>query len=156
MDPLSITASVIAVATAALQSARTLYTVIDGVKDAPSSIIYSKSLVSQAQTAIGTLTETLKDNSAPETIDSILKSIELRKALDCTDMFLQKFAAALRTYSSHSTESHFSRRDRFLILLNEPRIKKLNTDLAACQRTMTMVLSSITLYVFVSLKWISL
>jgi hypothetical protein len=61
MDPLGVTASVIAVATAALQCAKDLYDVVDGLVDAPHSVSESKNLLSQTQTALGTLRRTLEN-----------------------------------------------------------------------------------------------
>ncbi|KAK4237154.1 hypothetical protein C8A03DRAFT_16260 [Achaetomium macrosporum] len=147
MDPLSVTASVIAVATAALQSAKALYDVVDGLEAAPQSVSQSTSLLSQTQTTLGTLTRTLETNSAPGAVGSVLKEIELSKALESTKSVCQAFTAAMTRFTRHSTDSHFSKRDRFIVQFNESKIKRLNKDLADCQRTITMVLSSITLIV---------
>lgn len=46
IDPLSVIAGVIAVATAALQSAKALYDAVDRLKDAPYSISQAKGLLS--------------------------------------------------------------------------------------------------------------
>ena len=146
MDPVSVTASVIAIATAALQSAKALYNMIDGLVDAPQSVSQSKSLLSQTQTTLGTLMSTLEANSTSQRVNSVLKEIELSKALESTDSFCQAFAVGMKTFTSHSTDSHFSKRDRLAIYFNESKISRLNRDLAGCQRTITMVLSSITLY----------
>lgn len=146
MDPLSVTASVIAVATAALQSAKALYDVVDGLVDAPRSVSQSQSLLSQTQTTLGTLTRTLKSNSAAGAVDSVLKEIEVGKALKSTDSLCQEFTTTITKFTSHSTDSRFSTRDRFIVQFNESKINRLNRDLADCQRTITMVLSSVTLY----------
>ena len=146
MDPLSVTASVIAVATAALQSARSLHGVVDGLVDAPGSISQSKSLLSQTQTTLGTLTRILEINSASGVVSSVLKEIALSKALMSTKSFCEAFTATVTSFTSHSTDSHFSKRDRFVAYFNESKINRLNRNLADCQRTITMVVSSITLY----------
>ncbi|KJZ70282.1 hypothetical protein HIM_10326 [Hirsutella minnesotensis 3608] len=136
-----------AVATAALQSARALYNVVDGLVDAPHSVSQSKSLLSQTQTTLGTLTQTLEANSASGAVGSVLEEIELSKALEWTESLCQAFTAAMTKFAGHSTDSHFSKRDRFVVYFNESEINRLNRDLADCQRTITMVLSSITLIV---------
>jgi hypothetical protein len=146
MDPLSITASVIAVATAALQSAKALYDVIDGLVDAPHSVLQSKSLLSQTQTTLDTLRRTLEAGSASGADDSVLEEMELSKALESTRSLCQEFSTTLTGITRHSTDSRFSTRDRFSVQFNEPKIKRLNRDLADCQRTITMVFSSATLY----------
>ncbi|KAK0710402.1 hypothetical protein B0T21DRAFT_387341 [Apiosordaria backusii] len=145
MDPLSVTASVVALATAALQSAKALYDLVDGLVDAPHSVSHSKSLLSQTQTTLGTLARTLKTNCAPDTVDSVLKEIELNKVLESTKSICQGFTAAMTRVTSHSTDSHFSKRDRLVVYFKDTKMSKLNRDLADCQRTITMVLSSITL-----------
>ncbi|KAL3963000.1 hypothetical protein ACCO45_004523 [Purpureocillium lilacinum] len=146
MDPLSVTASVIAIATATLQSAKALYIVVDGFAGAPHAVSQSKSLLSQTQATLGTLTQTLEGNSASAAVSSILEETVLIKALESTESLCQSFTTALTSLTSHSTESHFSKRDRFIVHLNESKINRLNRDLANCQRTISMVLSSITLY----------
>ncbi|KAK4104790.1 hypothetical protein N658DRAFT_492884 [Parathielavia hyrcaniae] len=145
--PLNVTASVIAVVTAALQSAKALYDVIDGLVDAPHSVSQSKSLLSQTQTTLGTLRRTLGTNSASGAVDSVLREIELSKALKSTQSLCQEFATTLTRFTSHSTDLHFSTRDRVIVQFNESKIKRLNRDLADCQRTITMVFSSVTLIV---------
>ncbi|KAK4667507.1 Prion amyloid fibrils-forming protein [Podospora pseudopauciseta] len=147
MDPLSVTASAVALATAALQSAKALHDLVDGLADAPHSVSHSKSLLSQTQTTLGTLARTLETNCAPDTVDSVLKEIELNKVLESTKSICQGFTAAITRVTSHSTDSHFSKRDRLAVYFKDTKINKLNKDLADCQRTITMVLSSITLIV---------
>lgn len=146
MDPLSVTASAVALATAALQSAKALHDLVDGLADAPHSVSHSKSLLSQTQTTLGTLARTLETNCAPDTVNSVLKEIELNKVLESTKSICQGFTAAMTRVTSHSTDSHFSKRDRLVVYFQDSKINKLNRDLADCQRTITMVLSSITLY----------
>ncbi|KAK4656276.1 Prion amyloid fibrils-forming protein [Podospora pseudocomata] len=147
MDPFSVTASAVALATAALQSAKALHDLVDGLADAPHSVSHSKSLLSQTQTMLGTLARTLETNCAPDTVDAVLKEIELNKVLESTKSICQGFTAAMARVTSHSTDSHFSKRDRLVVYFKDTKINKLNRDLADCQRTITMVLSSITLIV---------
>lgn len=147
MDPLSVTASAVALATAALQSAKALHDLVDGLADAPHSVSHSKSLLSQTQTTLGTLARTLETNCAPDTVDSVLKEIELNKVLESTKSICQGFTAAMTRVTSRSTDLHFSKRDRLVVYFQDSKINKLNRDLADCQRTITMVLSSITLIV---------
>lgn len=143
--PLSITVSVIAVATAALQSAKALYDVIDGLTDAPDSVSHSKSLLSQTQATLNTLTGTLKTSSPSGVIGSVVKDTKLDKVLESTESLCQKFTTTLTRFTSPSTDSGFSKRDRIAVPINELKIKKLNRELADFQRTITMVSSSITM-----------
>jgi hypothetical protein len=129
-----------------LQSAKALYDLVDGLADAPQSVSRSKSLLSQTQTTLGTLTRTLETNSASGVVGSVLKEIQLSKALESTQSLCQAFTAAITRFTSHSTDLHFSKRDRVVVYFSESKMNRLNRDLADCQRTITMALSSITLY----------
>lgn len=146
MDPLSVTASVIAITTATLQSAKALSNAIDGLVDAPRAISQTKSLLSQTETTLGMLTKTLEANSATGAVDLVLKEIELDRALEYTATFCGVFMATVTRLTAHSTDTQFSRRDRCAIYFKESKLNKLNKDLAGCQRTISMVLSSIILY----------
>jgi hypothetical protein len=88
MDLLSVTASVIAVATAALQSPKALYDIVDRLVDAPRFVSQSRSLLSQTQTTLGALTRTLESISAAGAVDSVLQEIGFSKALESTDSSL--------------------------------------------------------------------
>ena len=147
MDPLSITANVLALATVALKSSKVLYGLVDGLADAPNSVSQTKSLLSQTQNTLGALTRTLETSSEsePVALGSVLEETELSKALESTNSTCQAIAATVTKFTKHSTDSHFSKRDRVAVYLQEPRMSKLNKDLADCQRTITMVLSSVTL-----------
>jgi uncharacterized membrane protein YcfT len=146
MDPLSVTASAIAVATAALQSVKALYNVINGLVDAPHALSQSKSILTQTQTTLGALAQTLDANSASSAIGPVLRAIELEKALDATNTLCQDFTAVITRVTGHSTASRFSTRDKIIVQFNESKLARMNRDLGDCQRTITMVLSSITLY----------
>ncbi|KAK4174680.1 hypothetical protein QBC36DRAFT_347746 [Triangularia setosa] len=134
MDPLSVTAGVVALATAALQSAKALCDLIDGLVDAPHSVLYSKSLLSQTQTTLGTLARTLKNELVYYNLQPIC----------------QGFTPTMIRVTSHSTDSRFSKHDGLVVYFKDTKMSKLNRDLVHCQRTITMVLSSITLTGFVS------
>ena len=97
----------------------------------------------------------LKTNSASGAVDSVLNEVELSKALESTQSLCQEFTTTLTRFTSHSTDLRFSTHDRFIIQFNESKIKRLNRDLADCQRTITMVFSSITLYGLPPLKMTS-
>jgi hypothetical protein len=56
-----------------------------------------------------------------------------------------EFAAAITSFTNHSTEGKFSRRDRVIVNFHESKINKFNRELGDCQRTMAMVLVSINL-----------
>jgi len=76
MDPLSLTASVIAIATLAWQSSKAVYDVVDGLMEALNAIANSKRLLSQTQNTLDTLTDTLiAGTETPGVLNSALQKI---------------------------------------------------------------------------------
>ncbi|ETS76353.1 hypothetical protein PFICI_11740 [Pestalotiopsis fici W106-1] len=148
MDPLSITASVIAVATLAAQTAQAAYRTIDGLIDAPQAIAHSKTLLSGTQNSLEILTETLEKNEHMQAqFGGILQSIALEKTLQATNELCKGFSAIITKYTSRSTDSKFSNRDRLSITFHESRILTFNGELSDCQRTIHLMTGTITLIV---------
>ena len=146
MDPLSLTASVIAVATLAWQSSKAAYDVVDGLMEAPNAIADSKRLLSQPQTTLDTLRDTLTvGTETPGALDSALQKIKLDIALESARCLCDEFRKTMTRYTSHSTDLRFSNRDRFTVNLHESKIIKFNKQLGECQRTISLVLVSINL-----------
>jgi hypothetical protein len=56
-----------------------------------------------------------------------------------------EFAAAITSFTNHSTKGKFSRRGRVIINFHESKINKFNRELGDCQRNMAMVLVLINL-----------
>lgn len=146
MDPLSVTASMIAVAGLATQSVKAIYKAIDGLVEAPHAIARSKTLVAGTQSSLDTLARTLIVNEDMQVrFGSVLQSINLHETLLYTQELCDRFNTTITKYTSHSTDSRFSSRDRFLVNLHEPQIVQFNDQLSGCQRTITLVLEAITL-----------
>lgn len=152
MEPLGATASVIAVAGLAAQSARAVYQVMDGLIEAPHAIANSKALVAGTQDSLNSLAGTL--TTSPETqarFGSVLRSIDLEKTLKSTQELCDRFHTAITGYTRHSTDARFSNRDRMLVNLHEQQIAQFNNQLSGCQRTISLVIETITLYVLLFL-----
>ncbi|KAK6851554.1 hypothetical protein PG995_011679 [Apiospora arundinis] len=148
MEPLGATASVIAVAGLAAQSARAVYQVMDGLIEAPHAIANSKALVAGTQDSLNSLAGTL--TTSPETqarFGSVLRSIDLEKTLKSTQELCDRFHTAITGYTRHSTDARFSNRDRMLVNLHEQQIAQFNNQLSGCQRTISLVIETITLIV---------
>jgi hypothetical protein len=146
MDPLSLTAGVIAVATLAYQSSKAAYDVVDGLMEAPNAIADSKRLLSQTQNTLDTLTGTLTAGTeTPGVLDSVLQKIKLDIALESTQCLCDEFRKTMTRYTNHSTELRFSSRDRFTVNLHESKITKFNKQLGECQQTISLVLVSINM-----------
>lgn len=147
-DPLSVTASVIAVATLALQSCKTAYNLIDGLKEAPQAIARSKNSLTKTQKTVTALRQTLTADSEPSRVlNPILDTVDLDGTLNSVHRLCNEFATAITSFTSHSTDGKFSKRDRIAVNFHESMIKNLERQLSYCQQTLSTVLVSINLYV---------
>lgn len=147
MDPLSVTASIIAVATLAAQSTKVAYQAIDGLVEAPQAIAHSKTLLAGTQTALDGLKGTLTTRQDPQArLGSVLQALELEQALRSTQQLCETFGTTIAKYTSRSTE-RFSSRDRILVSFHESQIMRFNQQLGDCQKTLSLVIGTITLYV---------
>ncbi|RYO88742.1 hypothetical protein DL764_008695 [Monosporascus ibericus] len=148
MDPLIVTAGVIAVATLALQSCKAAYNLADGLAEAPQAIARSKASLTETQKTLGALQQTLKAAPATDSeLDAILRTIDLNETLVSAKRLCDEYTAAIARFTSYSTEGKFSKRDRLLVNLQESKVNKFSKELGDCQRTMSMVLASINLIV---------
>ena len=146
MDPLSVTAGVIAVMTAALQSCRVAYNAIDKLKEAPQVIAKSKSSLLK-QKSLDTLQQVIWTTSEPSVLDSLLQKIDLKGTLTSVHGLCDEFAAAIEASTRHSTEGTFSKRDRVRTTFHEPKLMKLGRTLIDYQQTVSLVVVSINLWV---------
>lgn len=148
MDPVSVTASVIAVATLALQSCKAAYDLVNGLAEAPQAIARSKTSLVETQKTLDALQQALKtDSEHTSVLDSTLGTIKLDGTLKSAQHLCNEFAAAITSFTSHSTDGKFSKRDRIIVNFHESKINKLNRELGDCQRTISLVLVSINLWV---------
>lgn len=140
------TASVIAVATLAFQSCKATYDLIDRLAGAPQAIARAKTSVAETQTTVNALKQALTTNSEPSgRLDSILGTIDLEGTLISVQRLCDEFATAITSFTSHSTDAKFSKRDRIVVNFRESRIRSLEEKLGYCQQTLSMVLVSINL-----------
>lgn len=148
MEPLSVTASVIAVATLAAQSTKVVYQAIDSLVEAPQAIAHSKTLLAGTQTALDSLTGTLTTTQDPQArLGSVLQALELEQTLRSTQQLCEKFGATIAQYTSHSTDGRFSSRDRISVGFHKSQIDQFNQQVGDCQKTLSLVVGTITLYV---------
>lgn len=147
-DPLSVTASVIAVATLTMQSCKAAYNLIDGLKEAPQAIARSKSSLAETEKTVQALRETLTANFGPSSgLNSTLATIDLDGTLKSVHRLCGEFATAITGFTGHSTNDRFSKRDRIAVNFHESKMRNLDRQLGYCQQTLSMVLVSINLYI---------
>ncbi|KAK8120308.1 hypothetical protein PG999_004428 [Apiospora kogelbergensis] len=148
MDPLSVTASVIAVAGLATQSAKAVYKLIDGLVEAPQTIANSKALIAGTQNSLGTLTGTLTTSPNMQArFGSVLRSINIDQTLTFTQKLCDQFNTTIAKCTRHSTDSRLSNRDRLLVNLHESQIVQFNNQISGCQKTISLVIETVTLIV---------
>jgi hypothetical protein len=146
MDPLSVTASVIAVATLTWHSCKAAYDVVDRLGEAPHVIARSKSSLFHTQEALRALRVTLARSDTPNNkLDSVLRMVELEGALKSAQGLCDEFAATVTVLTSRSKDGRLSGWDRVLVALRESKINQFNKELSDFQRTITLLILSITL-----------
>lgn len=148
MDPLSITASTISIATLAWQSCKVLYQLMDGLTEAPMAIAHSKKLLSETQNTLEGLNDQLKYEYEPiGTLSSVLQKMKLDIALESTKGVCDTFGETIKGFTKHSTDMRFSSRDRLTVSFHESKITRFCQQLSECQSTISLALVSINLQV---------
>ncbi|EEA28118.1 hypothetical protein TMatcc_003577 [Talaromyces marneffei ATCC 18224] len=145
MDPLSVTASAIAIAALAAQSCKQTYSLISGITDAPQSITHSQNLLIQTEDSLVALEQLVTNNKTSAILESTLRAISLERTLKSTRDICSDFSAAVANITKHSTDTKFSFRDRISVHLREGKINGFNQQLSDCRRTLVLVLGSINL-----------
>ena len=147
-DPLSITASVIAVAGVAYSSVKLLHETISGIQDAPETIIHLKTEVGILYETIHSLKQRLaeekeKDSVLSEAQRSNLREIEpsLDACHNACDAFQTKMVHILR----HSTEERISTRDKIKMHLREKEIVTFQVRLESYKSTFAISLEFLSL-----------
>ncbi|PVH67592.1 hypothetical protein DL98DRAFT_662565 [Cadophora sp. DSE1049] len=147
-DPLSITASVIGITTAALQSARFLVKTIDNVKDAPGTI---KDLSADLRIVESVLQE-LNANVQEDSLQ-IIRSSQIGPAVENCDRACKAFQSQVERWMKHSKEDKIFWISRWKIGLFGPdRIKTFKGQLNDCKSTLNIALTTANLLVVASQK----
>ena len=145
-EALGVTASVIAVATLAWESSKKLYELVDKLRDVPKAIMHTKANVSTTQSAIDTLILDLATGDAAM-FDAVLQRFRMVEALEWSRKECDKFGQKIETYTKHSKDGTFSKRDRFIVNFHESEINQFNHRLRDHQQLITLVTTSMNLYV---------
>ena len=126
-EVLGVTASVVAIATLAWDSSKTLYRLVDGLHNAPEAIAHKNNL-SLTQSALQTLKLDLKTQNSSD-LDLLLQKVRLADALKSSQKLCDRFGKKIDTYTKHSKDATFSKRDRFIVNLHETEIYRFTSDL---------------------------
>lgn len=142
MDPLSVTASVVGITTAALQSAQFLAKTIDNVKDAPVTMKNISADLRTVEPILQSLKRELQGNSL-----QIMGNDQIRHAVENCDRACTAFQSRIEHWTRHSTEDRTFWIDRWKIgLFEQERIKTFKGQLNDCKGTLSVALSTATMY----------
>jgi hypothetical protein len=143
MDPLSITASVVGITTAALQSAQFLVKTIDNVKDAPHTINEISTDLRVVESVLQDLNTKAQDGSL-----QIIQSSQIGPAVENCDRACKAFQLQIERWMKHSKEDKIFWISRWKIGLFGPdRIKTFKGQLGDCKGTLNIALTTATLFV---------
>lgn len=148
MEPLSITASVVAVTGLAYKSCKLLRSVIKGLQNAPETLRGLHNALEAFENVIRSLQHDL-DGLCDSTFSSDQKESlrALEPIMRYCNMECDAFAARLAELTSHSDPDRITLVDRFRLKFNDGDVRVLKENLAQCQRTLNDVLSFTNLYV---------
>lgn len=156
MDPLSVTAGAIGIATFAWQSCKATDELIGSLTEAPKTIAHSKKLLSETQNTLEGLRDTLISGSeSTYVLDSLLQNMKLSIALKSTQGVCDEFGETIKGFTKHSTDLRFSNRDRLAVSFHESKIRGFNLRLGECQSTISLAVVSMNLQVLRSMTLFS-
>ncbi|KAG4435557.1 hypothetical protein IFR05_008968 [Cadophora sp. M221] len=148
MDPLSITASVVGITTAALQSAQFLVKTIDNIKDAPSTIKDLSADLRVVESVLRELNANVQDDSL-----QIIRSSQIGPAVENCDRACKAFQLQVERWMKHSKEDKIFWISRWKIGLFGPdRIKTFKGQLNDCKSTLNIALTTANLLEVASQK----
>jgi hypothetical protein len=139
-DPLSITASVAAIATLAYASSKTLYEIIKDIRDAPKSFCELITDLEALQDVLNALKAEFEGNDRDATLSEAQRSClkELGPSLrGCSDV-CDQFKSKLEELMSHSHDGHTSFRDRVKLQFHDKEISAFRFRLASYKSTLSV------------------
>lgn len=142
MDPLSITASIVSITTAALQSVRLLVKTIDDIKDAPETVKGVSDDLRAVQPVLQNLDKALYDSPS-----QIILGSQVKYAVENCDRACVTFKSQMERWMEHSTGDKMFWIDRWKIgLFGLQRIKTFKGLLSDSKGTLSVALSTATMY----------
>jgi ABC-type transport system involved in cytochrome bd biosynthesis fused ATPase/permease subunit len=146
-DPLSITASVIAVTTLAYTSSKMLYQTISGIQDAPEALAHLKTDVETLCDTIHSLQQGFEGKDADAALSESQKSNlrEIKPTLEACHNACNAFKAKVDKLTHRSTEGHVSWRDRLKIQFQEKEVTAFQARLGSYKSTLAIAVEFATL-----------
>tara|TARA_R110002003_G_scaffold1184_5_gene22604 strand:- start:11063 stop:11626 length:564 start_codon:yes stop_codon:yes gene_type:complete len=142
MDPLTITASVVGITTAALQSVQFLVQTIDKIKEAPDTIKGVSTDLRVIQPVLQSLIRIVQDSPS-----EIVLSEQIKHAVENCERACGTFHSQVKHWREHSTEDKMFWIDRWKVgLFGLERIKTFRGQLSDCKGTLSVALSTAIMY----------
>lgn len=147
-DPLSTTASVVGLATVALQSVQFLVQTIEGVKGAPDIVKYVGADLRVIKSTLQSLLRTVQDDSS-----QVVLSEQVKDAIENCERACGTFRLQVEHWMERSTQDKMFWVDRWKVgLFGLERIKTFRGQLSDCKGTLSVALSTATVYQFSELQ----
>jgi deoxyadenosine/deoxycytidine kinase len=146
-DPLSITASIIAVATLAYSSSKSLYQTISDIHDAPETFVHLKTDVETLYQTIHSLQQELEKKDTDAALSDAQKSNlrEINPTLQACCSACDAFGSKISTLMRHSMDGHTSLQDRIKLQFQQKEIGVFQARLASYKSTLAIALDFSTL-----------
>lgn len=143
MAELGAAASVIGVATAALQSMQFLRTTIDNIKNVPDTIRNIKVDIQSVEPVLHNLDAACRSDNT-----QIILSPNIQSAVESCSGACKEFGTLIGHWMRHSSEDKTFWVDRWRVgVFGQERIKTFKSQLNDCKSTLSVTLSTATMYV---------
>lgn len=147
-DPLSLTASIIAIAGLAYQSSKNLYEVLNSIQNAPKTLQVLKEDISTIQHLLISIKRDIEDSSENSFSNGVKKCLEEAKlVLAGLTTAADEFSEKIGKIMSHSNENHISARDRFKLRFEEKDILAFKYRIGTYKATLNIMLALASLQV---------
>lgn len=141
-DPVGLTASIIAIADLAYQSCKTLYELLDGIRNAPKTVQRLNKDLSALQTLLKSIRSTMEESSEDSFSDGVKQCLEeATPALAGCEKTCDEFAKKISKITSHSGEHHTSARDRIKLQFQEKDMSVFRYQIGSYKATLNIALS---------------
>jgi hypothetical protein len=142
-EALGVAASAVGIATAAIQSVQFLSKTIDNIKDGPDTVKNVRFDLQAVEPILRQLDAALQSGDS-----QVVLSDEIKSAVNNCDRACTAFQALLARWMRHSTEEKTFWMDRWRVgLFGQERIQTFKGQLNDCKGTLSMALSTATMYV---------
>ncbi|OJD10871.1 hypothetical protein AJ78_08233 [Emergomyces pasteurianus Ep9510] len=141
-DPLSITASVVTIATLAYASSKSLYQTISGICNAPQNLVHLKTDIEMLCEAIMSLQRGLEENGIDAALSDAQRSnlCEIKPILEACQKACDAFKGKMERFMSHSSDGHIALRDRLKMHVQEKEIVAFEAQLGSYKSTLIVAL----------------